>query len=776
MPFEHLLVRLDETRIHSDQEEALSNRRLERLAPLWPLLFASLAVIYSVVVPVFESPDEIYHYPYVRHLATERRLPVQRPGQETAWAQEGSQPPLFYTLGALLTFWIDTDDLSKIRQLNPHARIGIPLAQDNKNIVVHTEAERFPWRGTVLAIHLVRFLSIALGTATVWVAYRTTRLLFPNRPGLVMGTMSLLIFTPQFLFISASVNNDNAVILFSTLSLYLFSDYVLNDRRRRRLVLLGIATGLAALSKISGLGLIPLMLFGLAWHRLQRSRSRDAGTKRLTDYVRDAAYFLLPALAVAGWWYLRNRILYGHWTGLDTMLDVFGRREGMPGLAELMAEFRGFRMSYWGLFGIFDVLMRPQAVYWLLHALSLIALVGLLRLAVRRWPQRRALLAQPRIMLLLLLALWTLIVHVALIRWTTMTKASQGRLVFPAILTLSLFTVWGILAWLPPKGERYVLFGMSGLLALLAISSPFATIAPAYAAPPTIRASEIPADATTVNIRYEDVAELLAYRIDQTCVDPGGSVNVTLYWRPLKQTNENLSIYLHLFEWQGGQYGQRDSYPGGGNYPTTIWSPGDIFMDEYQLTTETDVAEPTAPELTVGLYRHDSMEKLAAVDSLGKDLARPVLTRVKIKVQLERPNPLHQLNAEFGDLARLIGYEIDPTPFGPGQTVAVNLYWEVLGTTEEELHVLVHLLDSEGEIVAQGDGPPRGGHYPISYWEPGEYLVDQHLLEIPADAPTDTRIVVGLYRPRDWWRLPVTTTRSELRIDENRLELESSAP
>ena len=51
--------------------------------------------------------------------------------------QEGSQPPLYYLVTGLLTSWIDTDDLPAVRRLNPHATIGIPLARDNKNMVVH---------------------------------------------------------------------------------------------------------------------------------------------------------------------------------------------------------------------------------------------------------------------------------------------------------------------------------------------------------------------------------------------------------------------------------------------------------------------------------------------------------------------------------------------------------------------------------------------------------------------------------------------------------------
>ena len=126
------------------------------------LLFVILGVVYSLATPIFEASDELWHYPVVKHIADGRGLPVQRPGVEAPWQQEGSQPPGYYALAALVTAWIDTDDLSEVRWLNPMANTGRPLAAGNKNMVIHTEREAFPWRGTALAVHLIRLLSVLL--------------------------------------------------------------------------------------------------------------------------------------------------------------------------------------------------------------------------------------------------------------------------------------------------------------------------------------------------------------------------------------------------------------------------------------------------------------------------------------------------------------------------------------------------------------------------------------------------------------------------------------
>jgi hypothetical protein len=125
---------------------------MHRIRPHWAAavvvaLFLGLGLMYSSLVPVFEASDELHHYPFIEHLARGGGLPVQHAGQESLWQQEGSQPPLYYAAAALLTSWIDTSDLPVVRDLNPHARIGMPLATDNRNMIIHSEDGHLPGAG-----------------------------------------------------------------------------------------------------------------------------------------------------------------------------------------------------------------------------------------------------------------------------------------------------------------------------------------------------------------------------------------------------------------------------------------------------------------------------------------------------------------------------------------------------------------------------------------------------------------------------------------------------
>jgi hypothetical protein len=50
--------------------------------------------------------------------------------------------------------------------------------------------------------------------------------------------------------------------------------------------------------------------------------------------------------------------------------------------------------------------------------------------------------------------------------------------------------------------------------------------------------------------------------------------------------------------------------------------------------------------------------------------------------------------------------------------------------------------------MAQSDGVPAGWTRPTTGWLPGEYITDEHTLNIPDDAPAgDYVLQAGLYSP-----------------------------
>ncbi|MGB4979049.1 MAG: glycosyltransferase family 39 protein, partial [Anaerolineae bacterium] len=189
------------------------------------LLFVLVAGNYSVTTPAFEAPDEIWHMAFVQHVASGQGLPVSAPQTTALWRQQGVQSPLYYLAAAGLTAWVDQSDFPALyARANPHAAIGQPDAVANRNYLIHHDTDRsgpgeaWPWRGSILALHLVRFFSILLGALAIWATYQTLALIVGAQPALLGA--ALVAFIPQFVFISAAASNDNAINALAALVLW----------------------------------------------------------------------------------------------------------------------------------------------------------------------------------------------------------------------------------------------------------------------------------------------------------------------------------------------------------------------------------------------------------------------------------------------------------------------------------------------------------------------------------------------------------------------------
>lgn len=150
----------------------------------------------------------------------------------------------------------------------------------------------------------------------------------------------------------------------------------------------------------------------------------------------------------------------------------------------------------------------------------------------------------------------------------------------------------------------------------------------------------------------------------------------------------------------------------------------------------------------------------ALVGILAPAFAQPrPLTEAEIKAA---PN---FTSIEFGNVARLLGYDVAPTVVEPGGTVKVTLYWQALARPDQNHVVFVHLLSDVGTIIAQRDTYPGLGRYPTTAWEPGVAFADTYRVHIPetAYAPDVGYVQVGIYLP-DGPRLTTPDGRDALQL------------
>lgn len=111
------------------------------------------------------------------------------------------------------------------------------------------------------------------------------------------------------------------------------------------------------------------------------------------------------------------------------------------------------------------------------------------------------------------------------------------------------------------------------------------------------------------------------------------------------------------------------------------------------------------------------------------------------------------IEANFGNLIQLIGYDLDIRRAYPGGRVPVTLYWQSLAPISTSYQVFTHL-ESDSGPVAQSDGVPVCWTYPTDAWRPGQIIADQHAILLSPDIPPGTYpLEVGLYLPDTFQRL-----------------------
>lgn len=311
----------------------MTRGRQRAAAALLIAAYVVAACAWSVATPIFEAPDEPGHVDYVAHLVLRGALPVQ----SVARRNYAHHPPLYYVAAALAAGGANWDD-QRAMPIYLGSGGGPAAAR-------HSEAERWPWRGRVAAVHVARLVSIAFGAAAVAFVIAAGWTAFPERPAVGWLAGALLAWTPQWTFITGTVNNDAAAAATGAAVLWTILRARERPGERRRWVLLGLACGAALLSKSSTLAVVAAA--SAAWALNGRRR-----TDRRAWLVDGAALHGTIALT-AGWWFLRNAMLYGDPIGWAVYREAWSSmlRTAAPDLGEAAQIADLAWRSYWGWFG-----------------------------------------------------------------------------------------------------------------------------------------------------------------------------------------------------------------------------------------------------------------------------------------------------------------------------------------------------------------------------------------------------------------------------------------
>jgi len=251
-------------------------------------VYLALAAAFTVRTPAWENDDELGHTLYTEYLVAHHTLPPIA----VASGDESHQAPLYYVL--LAGYQTALGISAFPAQLPPPA--SAPAAGVVKQFEVHhdyTPAQR----QQAVWVHALRWWSVGCGLLTVLAAYATGWLL-SGRTSVAAATAMTVAAWPKFLVVSAAVTNSALVDALCACALPCWVRWQ-QTRSTGWAAVTGTVLGAAVLTQVTALPLTVLLLGAMAATALRR---RDWRAPLLAGGC---------AVAVCGWWFIRNTVRYG---------------------------------------------------------------------------------------------------------------------------------------------------------------------------------------------------------------------------------------------------------------------------------------------------------------------------------------------------------------------------------------------------------------------------------------------------------------------------------
>jgi dolichyl-phosphate-mannose-protein mannosyltransferase len=386
------------------------------VAAIFTLAFI-IRVAYAIVAPPFQAPDEYSHFSYAKYVHDARRLPVQQNPAVKPEELEFHQPPLYYLLAASL---IPSTSLIPSRPLLP-----------------------------------LRFINILFSMLTVGVAYYFASSVLRWNQFSVALVCAIFALLPTYSYLSATMRNGTLATFFASLGFYLCAKAVLDEQQQRdaRWASIGVVAGLAILSKLTTVG----FAFATAVTVVGTASNWRVSLRR-------AGWFGLGVMSTAGWWFVRNALVYGRAFALVENGYDFARP--LTWANEKKSVITIFK-TFWAVFGRVNEHYFPDIYrfYWWFASLAILGIV--LRYALCRQGDRSDLPQK-------LVRFFALSIGASLL--TTLYYAhnynsDQGRYMFPVLIPITTFIVIGLNTLVPERYHRWaldaVLFGFAGINTLV---------------------------------------------------------------------------------------------------------------------------------------------------------------------------------------------------------------------------------------------------------------------------------------------------------------------
>lgn len=383
-------------------------------------LYFLLALGYSLLMPIWEAPDEPAHYHIAWRLARMGGFPTLKNNYEM------NQPKTFYYLGSQIIRMLD--------QVDTHLSDYF-LPREFKEIIRKSE-RRFDWTADnyrfLLGVYALRWLNILFGAGALWFIWKSFQTVASEQTVIRIAAFALSALTPQFLHIMSSVSNDALGTLAGALLFYLGLQIINTRSNMLTLISIPLAVILPLTTKLTVLPVGTALLVIVAWKWMFNNPQKRwlvfCGV--LILFGISMLFFLFPETiqTAAG----------------EITWRLFSLHKNAWTYKYLIFIFDQIISTYWGKVGWLAVGLPAAVVIFL----TLFGLIGMLMNAQNLIKTR---LQNPQFNAWMATWIIVLCMIAAVAKNALTTSATQGRFLFPGIGALSLLMISGWYDRLPQR-------------------------------------------------------------------------------------------------------------------------------------------------------------------------------------------------------------------------------------------------------------------------------------------------------------------------------------
>jgi hypothetical protein len=241
---------------------------------------------------------------------------------------------------------------------------------------------------------------------------------------------------------------------------------------------------------------------------------------------------------------------------------------------------------------------------------------------------------------------------------------------------------------------------------------------------------------TRQDVDFAPGVRLLGWNWPPATHRPGEDVRLTLWWQGTPAAERaNIELLAHL---RGPEATEVPLWSGPLHYPPPQWVDDEVVSEA--------VRWPLPRDMDSGAYT-----LILRVDEVA--VALGTFEVAGVPRQFAPPPAAEITNQDLGEAFALYGYTLERD----ADTLRLELVWQARTAVPVDYTVFVHLVDAEGNILAQDDVMPQSNGYPTSLWAAGEYVVDAHTFAEVLPGVVAAR--VGLYDQNTGQRLRLADGR-----------------